>query len=428
MCSHLSRKFDCREWYCNNLKKELIKAEEKRKRLDLPRPPALPPKQFSRLGSASNVSSPGSSRPSPSQSPASNAGSVRKGGKPLGVSMPLSDRLARCSKCKKVFGGKSPFVAFRNHLRGAPACANHAMKPEIIVQPNVVKAFQKQFETSATGSQTNKQNLQTYPRTRDMKDPQRAGKLPTREAILTGTKYYCKLCEKIKYCNRVQLGVHLTQHHSLPPVNCDPDKKNEQFRCQNCHKIFNSKYFYNCHRRDCDIDSPYIGVIDEDGNLITSKQQLDAAEERADNFPRSAPRVQASGSLVARRSGLPPTQKELQVMNNKKPSAYFNYRYKCSLCLKVGFNGPNAVKIHQKYQCVNRNLVTHPTGSLAGIRNKNQSQSRRPYQLPIPNRLKLETYVKQCDLSIFGLTFFLLVLSMMILRYYQTPLKIRRRQ
>ena len=182
-------------------------------------------------------------------------------------------------------------------------------------------------------------------------------------------RYYCKLCPDVELKNRVSLGCHLTIYHGLPPVGVDTGK-GDGFRCQTCSQIFDSKYFYNLHRQDCDLTSPYVGMINDD-ELATSKLQTPKGET-------------------------------------------------CDQCGRTGFSTSTAVSIHQKYQCVKRNMSKNPSQTNLRRFQPNQSSANRvqllrpqkttisdpiPKEKPIPmaemarlnDKAKSDPSVTMCD-------------------------------
>lgn len=456
LCNHLSRRLDCREWYCRNLASELNKAKERRLALGLPVPSPIVSRRTSRPESSPLPPLPiippskplQHILPKPSSSfittnpvtlfsnnlsstvksiaavpPRANFGTLSGTTNASGTpkrnaaiaaenhlkktiaeqqaadremkmetgfgdtsrkSMPLSNRLLRCRQCKKIFGGKSPHVAFRNHQRGSKVCLQYAIKAEVIVQESIVNAYQARNYPVATGTFTTNQitsEEQDIPKYRPIapKPPptpapvkQVLGEIPSREAIATGVKYYCKLCPKREIKNRVSLGCHLTIYHGLPQVNCDASGNGEAYRCQNCNTIFNTKHYYNNHRKECDYSSPYVGIIDEDGNDAGSP-----VDDTMINEHRY--KSGAAGQSTSSASNMPSPAKRRVLEQNAgaRDTDFFTNRYKCKLCGKQGFWGPNAVKIHQKYQCVNRDLgMTNPsTRSQPPRRSYNQRSS-----------------------------------------------------
>ncbi|KAI1289329.1 Cyclin-K [Halotydeus destructor] len=439
LCNHLSRRLECREWYCQNLHTELDIAEERRTRLGLPKPPPLPRRGAWKLenpdmglvpspSASASATTPSKSKllqpilPKPQNTPNSThsepvrqvspAGSgtpkrasainsanfaktamkeqlidgfdISPAGSPRSKNsrcLPLSKKLLRCGKCKKIFGGKSPWVAFRNHLRGAKACATFSMKAEIIVQENVVNAFQQQYTGGSPSPSPAKG--QPSPRYRTLapvkhedgapRKNQELGPIPPPENIRGGMKYFCKLCPKRDIKNRVSLGCHLTIYHGLPQVNCD-NNRGEAFRCQNCLKIFTTKHYYNCHRKECDMNSPYVGVIDEEGTEVSNSQNTLSPERKAE--------LDKHVSQPTMNKNEQPSAAELRVLNSQDHT-FFSNRYKCHLCSKQGFYGPNAVKIHQKYQCINRHMLATPAMKGVAPSRIKTTQRSQPYVIPL---------------------------------------------
>lgn len=173
----------------------------------------------------------------------------------------------QCPKCLKIFRGKTPAVAYNNHRRnkhcpvaGSKALfmrskvrkSGHGSSNDSISSPPSPSnlSAEENDQSSFSSSPTSLQNQE------NKKDPKSSDQ-PAQQ--LEHIKYFCKLCHNKEVKNRVSLGVHLTTYHGLPPVNITYNGT-VALRCQTCTKVFVSKYFYNMHRYECDLTSPYIGI------------------------------------------------------------------------------------------------------------------------------------------------------------------------
>ena len=263
LCNHLSRRPVCREWYYTNLPNEL----KKKNSLHL----------MPKFSNSTNKTHDSNSNRQVSHHSTASSSSVQKPKAPQivnrrpGQNVDLNNQsTAKCLRCNKIFVGKNPTVALANHSRGSNCVANKNKKPEY-VQSRIIKA-----------AQSGPSRVQSYGENR----------------------YYCKLCPEVELKNRVSLGCHLTIYHGLPQVNVDTGN-GDGFRCQTCSQVFESKYFYNLHRQDCDLTSPYVGMITDDEVIQRKNQRLKGET--------------------------------------------------CAQCGRTGFSTTTAVSIHQKYQCVKRN-------------------------------------------------------------------------
>ncbi|RWS09695.1 zinc finger protein 721-like protein [Dinothrombium tinctorium] len=367
LCNHLCRSTDCREIYCKKLVPEVCKSEENTV-ATLPKKPRLSMETSKTLTSdGEKTSTHGTDHPRRAASIAAQSTLklsltghyVQSKESPSTYTSPTKPQKApiQCPKCLKLFGGKSPHVAYNNHLRSFKPCV-----PPDKARKNILKYQQQQQQQQQQLQQNEQQTTQISSQSKSMskQTPVKTSSFPhsqiknlhvgtstpnvnmnkvSLEAIQQGVKYYCKLCPNSDIKNRVSLGCHLTIYHGLPQVNVATDS-GDSFRCQTCCQIFNSKYFYNMHRYECDLTSPYVGVLNEDGSeatLVTAKSQ----ETRKAQITISSKN----------------TQKQQPSEQQSIRSNYFTNSYKCSLCNKSGFWNPNSVKIHQKYQCAKRAQV-----------------------------------------------------------------------
>lgn len=317
LCNHLSRRPVCREWYYTNLVNEL-----KKKNLI-----HLMPKFSNNIVHNSN-----SNRHISHNASSSSASKPRLG---LSVANRRSDMdttnqsTSKCKRCNKIFIGKNPTVALTNHLRGSNCVATKCKKPEY-VHSRIVKAAQNG---------------------------------PSRVQSYGENRYYCKLCPEVELKNRVSLGCHLTIYHGLPQVNVDTGS-GDGFRCQTCSQVFESKYFYNLHRQDCDLTSPYVGMITDDEVVQRKNQRLKGET--------------------------------------------------CDQCGRTGFSTTTAVSIHQKYQCVKRAINKNQSNLRQRLQNSQLVVSRQPKPVvrePVPrqksipqaemarlnDRAKTDPSVTMCD-------------------------------
>ncbi|CAG2100049.1 unnamed protein product [Medioppia subpectinata] len=290
LCNHLSRRPFCREWYYKAIPQELKKNNSlhlmkntKRSRIR---------NIIHRQSSAARQPSPGKQTPIQSGDDIVYSRQQRKGsltGRSRNALPPWTNS-ARCDRCRKVFVGKNPTVALTNHLRGStclPTKYNPFQKPQVI-----------RSRTLAGRKPAVPRN--TYTTNATANDGQ--------NRTVAENRFYCKLCPRIELKNRVSLGCHLTIYHGLPQVNVSTGK-GDGFRCQNCSQIFESKYFYNLHRQDCDLTSAYVGMVSSNESFAANKQSS----------------LSKDGSTIT-----------------------------CDLCGKTGITNASQLNIHQKYQCVRR--------------------------------------------------------------------------
>lgn len=353
LCNHLSRRPTCREWYYKNLPLEL----EKNNSLHLMEKSPTKRMRFefidgfsSDLQSSPNrKSTDGSSNSSPTRPSKASIGNRRKSGENNSHT-----NSARCGRCRKVFVGKNPTVALTNHLRGA-TCNPNKYSP--FQKPQIVKSRIFQSSSARVVKKILNSNNQN--------------RMP---ASLGGeSRFYCKLCPRIELKNRVSLGCHLTIYHGLPQVNVTTGE-GDAFRCQNCQQVFSSKYFYNLHRQDCDLTSPYIGIVSDTENV------------RQNNFQKNS----SFNDLPQKR----------------KPNTSAGIR--CGLCGKYGFSNNNLLNIHQKYQCVKRHQSSKAQPNLNSIVNTPSISGFKPQpegQVKVANaelarlndRAKNEPKLTMCD-------------------------------
>ena len=339
ICNHLSRRHDCREWYCRNLAGELRKADKLREARGIPKPDPLPIRPRGAYARRSNASS-GSNSPLPPL-PAEEHRSPKRAASLLAQThmkvasrgqivegyedktravkavtptnkRPDGPHSIQCTHCQKVFDGRSPHVGFTNHQRGSPDCRENGTRRFIPTTSGLVSSPNLRIKPVSQSVQSVKSQRSTDSPTVELEEE---------EGVKNSTQYfYCKLCNDGDPKTRTSLGCHLTVHHGLPPVNCKNGNQ-DAFRCQTCCVLFNSKHYYNQHRHDCDMKSEYVGFCDKDTSL----------------GPSSTKRSRVRSSA--------PVQ-----ITPKSGSNGLN----CSLCGKTGFAGPNAVRIHMKYICINR--------------------------------------------------------------------------
>ncbi|RWS29780.1 hypothetical protein B4U80_12695, partial [Leptotrombidium deliense] len=314
LCSHIARAVDCREWYIKRIVPEFMKNKDNpvysgpnpNKRLRLDELEVSQPVVIKREGRASpSVISLEHGRRAASiaaettvkLSLLGNYVESKEAPSTVSVSKTPFGKSIQCPKCLKVFQGKSPHVAYHNHLRSFKPCDD----PERY-QKNISYNSQVMPQPKTEIPITLNKSVSVFPHSKlrnvaSPMQPQLASKINKvpAEAIQQGVKYYCKLCPNGEIKNRVSLGCHLTIYHGLPQVNITTDK-GESFRCQTCCKIFVSKYFYNMHRYDCDLTSPYVGVLNVDG---TEANVGNAMETRRLPLPKaSTSKAFASGSLL----------------------------------------------------------------------------------------------------------------------------------
>ncbi|XP_053200982.1 DEP domain-containing protein DDB_G0279099-like [Panonychus citri] len=303
----------------------------------------------------------------------------------------------QCPRCTKIFGGKTPAVAYNNHRRNKHCPATQATVPYLKAKFNK----NKDQQSSPQAADTVPVNANVNPVI-----PQES-KLPDGQAQV---RFYCKLCPNRDIKNRVSLGVHLTTYHGLPAVNISSND-GIALRCQTCSLTFNSKYFYNMHRYECDLTSPYIGILEADKSesddltTIPSTESKQATNEREEETishrpapPPSimpppiqsisptpvSPQAQQStqhhrqqlssnsspSSIGSTPSPIPTTNSQSQLLKvqptfNNPPrgsavsNAYFGSNYTCTLCHKKGFP-VQMLSNSSKYQCVKRPLVPPP--------------------------------------------------------------------
>ena len=360
ICNHLSRRHDCRDWYCRNLAKEIKKADEKRKSDGVPRPEPRPGRTSPR-GAYSRRSNPSSSH---SNSPLLNddqppkraasllaqthmkvasKGQIVEGyddktRTPKATSVPVSSSSKRpdgphsiqCTNCQKVFDGRSPHVGFTNHQRGNMDCRERGTRR--FITPNSAGNIAKAVSFTPIRNVSKPRHQESM-----------VVELDDEESKST-QYFYCKICNDGDPKTRTSLGCHLTVHHGLPPVNCKNGTQ-DGFRCQTCCQMFNSKHYYNQHRHDCDMKSEYVGFCE-------ATQTPSIKKPRVRN-----PAPAAVSSSTSSKNG-----------------------FSCNLCGKTGFPGPKAVRIHVKYICVNREK---PDANLVS-----KSLSSNPPRVP---KLKIKT-------------------------------------
>ncbi len=331
LCNHLSRRPVCREWYYVNLPLELKKNNSshlmeidgrlaKRARYEM--------NSFDSSGEHSSSvnrpnideSSTGSSLNRPRRaSLIANSGfksqsSDNSHQTPSMIRNPGIKHSISCKKCHKEFYGKNPKVALTNHLRGSTC---NPSKTNLIHRQ---QSFQsRQFSSPVSFISNNSNANRSHGETR----------------------YYCKLCPRIEPKNRVSLGCHLTIYHGLPQVNVTTDE-GDAYRCQTCDQVFVSKYFYNLHRHDCDLTSTYVGIISEDEHLSNVRKS-----NSQKIFQRH--RTISNNSKTNAQNVFKP-----KLMRSESQDSQNSKTLKCTLCGRSGFGNLNAVKIHQKYQCVKR--------------------------------------------------------------------------
>ena len=428
LCNHLSRRSECRSFYNDNLIPGQSLKEDKSNQ---PKEPTTTDKNKQSKDSqdkgnnsfakssdslnqskraSSNASTPNSSAGGSSSNfgnnsntPADSKGQTTSHSfnelAPDDIIIAPSDELIRraylvrnrvqCPRCSKIFGGKTPAVAYNNHRRNKHCPATQATVPFLKAKFNNKNKEQSSPQAADTVPPTNSNNPSN--------PLESESKLPD---SLAQVRYYCKLCPNRDIKNRVSLGVHLTTYHGLPPVNISSNE-GIALRCQTCSQTFNSKYFYNMHRYECDSTSPYIGILEADKTNVESEdiapdtkpETIENEEETAAHLPAPPPSIMpppiqsisptpasppppkpCSNSSPSSVGSAPssistPSQSQLpkvQPTFNNPPrgsavsNAYFGSNYTCTLCHKKGFPGPNAVRIHQKYQCIKRPLVPPP--------------------------------------------------------------------
>lgn len=155
----------------------------------------------------------------------------------------------QCAKCGKVFRGKTPAVAYNNHRRNkhCPMSSSRKMTLKQGRPPKSVKK-EKPVEKKKIIRASDEPTFEDQPKKI----------IPNTTSI----QYYCKLCPNQEVTSRVSLTLHLMVVHGLPSVYVNTGDETV-LNCQSCSRTFYSKYKYNLHRFDCDLRSPYVGIVKE---------------------------------------------------------------------------------------------------------------------------------------------------------------------
>lgn len=184
----------------------------------------------------------------------------------------------QCAKCNKIFRGKTPAVAYNNHRRNrhCPMSSSKKMTLKQGRPPKSSKGQKLVFKKEIIRSNPDQEYVCRGRKPSNITDILlKRGKMSdllrerkknvesnNNNKLSSGVQYYCKLCPTEKVTSRVSLTIHLMAEHGLPSVYVNTGDETV-LNCQSCSQTFYSKYTYNLHRFNCDLRSPYIGIVKE---------------------------------------------------------------------------------------------------------------------------------------------------------------------